>query len=106
QRSVDSYRGTRISVPPVWLDRFGLASFQEQSRGVEGDAQSLGQTKDVEDETVTRQQLGVAVGHLEEDLDQELNPGASQIIDGDLVLLLPHGGVVPDLLQDPFTELD
>jgi len=90
----------------VWLNRFGLASFQEQSRGVEGDTQSLGQTKDGEDEAVTRQQLGVVAGYLEEDLDQELNSGTSHVIDGDLVLSLPHVGMVPDLLQDPFTELD
>lgn len=100
-----SSRGS-FNVTPVWLNRFGLASFEEQSRGVKGDAESLGQTKDVEDDAVTSHQLGVAVGYLEENLDQELNPGASQVIDGDLVLLLPHGGVVPDLLQDPFTELD
>ena len=97
---------TRISVTPVWLNRFGLASFEEQRRGVKGDAQSLGQAEDVEDQAVAGQQLGVAVGHLEEDLDQDLDPGTSQVVDGDLVLLLPHVGLVPDQLQDPFAELD
>ena len=91
---------------PGVAEPFRVGPFEEQSRGVKGNAQSLGQTKDVEDEAVTRQQLGVVVWYLEEDLDQELNPGASQVIDDHLVLSLPHVGMVPDLLQDPFTELD
>src|SRR5271157_4491288 len=100
-----SSRGS-FNVTPVWLNRFGLASFEEQSRGVKGDAQSLGQTQDVEDEAVTRQELGVAVGYLEEDLDQELNPGTSQVTDGDLVLPLPHARPVPDQLEGSFTKRD
>ena len=88
------------------MNRLGLASFDEHRRRVEGDTQPLGQTQDVEDEAVTCLELGMAVGYLEEHLNQELYSGASQVIDGDLVLLLPRPGMAADPFQDSFTELD
>ena len=52
-----------------------------------------------EDQAVAGHQLRVAIRHIEEDLDQDLDPGTPQVIQGDFALLLPHLGVVPDQLR-------
>ena len=41
---------------------------------------------------VAGHQLRVPIGHVEEGLDQDLDPGAAQVVDSDLVLLLPTPG--------------
>ena len=55
---------------------------------------------------VTGCQLRLRIRHVEEDLDQDFDPRASQVIDRHDVLLRTHPGIGADQAEDAFAELD
>jgi hypothetical protein len=82
------------------LPRSGATDFGEL------DAETISKAKDFENQAVASDQLLATTRHIEEGLDKDLDPGVSQVIQSDLVLLLPHTGVLPDQLLNAFSERD
>jgi hypothetical protein len=67
-------------------------------------AKPISEANDFENQVAAGVQFRVTIRHIEDGLDQDLNPGLSQVIQSDLVLFLPHARVLPDQLLDAVSE--